>query len=51
MENIQVILGHQDLTTTQRRYAPLARLDLAEKMARLTDVISFGRKRCEEIVN
>ncbi len=51
MEDIQVVLGHQDLTTTQRRYAPLARPDLAEKMERLTDLIPFRRADGEDLVN
>lgn len=50
MEDIQVILGHQDITTTQRRYAPLARPDIAEKIGRLAEVIPF-RKCGEDLVN
>ncbi len=51
MEDIQVILGHQDIATTQRRYAPLARPDLAEKMERLAEVIPFRRVSGEDLVN
>lgn len=43
LEDIQIILGHQDITTTQRRYAQYARPDLHEKMARLENVIQFGK--------
>lgn len=42
LEDIQVVLGHQDYATTQRRYAMFARPDLAEKMACLENIIPFS---------
>jgi site-specific recombinase XerD len=42
MSDIQVILGHQDITTTQR-YATFARPDLAQKMEKLENVLPFRK--------
>lgn len=43
METVQTILGHQDVSTTQRRYAPLASLDVAEKVKPLGKIIPLNR--------
>ena len=43
LEDIQSILGHQDITTTQRRYANQARPDLLEKASKIDNVISIRK--------
>ena len=43
LEDIQTLLRHQDITTTQRRYAMHARSDLHEKMGRIADIIPFRK--------
>jgi integrase len=39
MEDIQALLGHQDISTTQRRYAMFARHDLLEKASKIDKII------------
>lgn len=43
MEIVQVILGHADISTTQRRYAMHARPDLHEKMNKLGEIIPLRK--------
>ena len=43
LEDIQSLLGHQDITTTQRRYAQYARPDLLEKASKIDNVINFKK--------
>ena len=43
LEDIQSLLGHQDITTTQRRYAQFARPDLLEKGSKIDNVIKIQR--------
>jgi site-specific recombinase XerD len=42
LEDIQWLLGHQDVTTTQKRYAQYARPDLLEKVSILDNVIDLN---------
>ena len=43
LEDIQSLLGHQDFSTTQRRYAQFARPDLLDKGSKIDNVIKFKR--------
>ncbi len=43
MVDIQNLLGHQDVTTTQRRYAMHARPDLADKVKKIEKIIHLER--------
>ncbi|MCL2154208.1 MAG: tyrosine-type recombinase/integrase [Leptospirales bacterium] len=43
LEDIQSLLGHQDITTTQKRYANQARPDLIEKVSRIDNVINIRK--------
>jgi len=43
LEDIQSLLGHQDITTTQRRYAQHARPDLLDKGSKIDNVIKIKR--------
>ncbi len=43
LEDVQAILGHQDFTTTQRRYAMFARPDLLEKAEVIENLFTFKR--------
>ena len=40
LEDLQSLLGHQDITTTQRRYAPFARPDLLDKGSKIDNFIN-----------
>ena len=42
LEDVQWVLGHQDITTTQRRYAQYARPDLLEKASKIDNVINLS---------
>lgn len=41
LEDIQSLLGHEDIKTTQKRYAMFARPDLREKAERISNIIRF----------
>ena len=43
LEDVQSLAGHQDFTTTQRRYAQFARPDLLEKGSKIDNVIKFRK--------
>ncbi len=43
LEDIQSLLGHEDINTTQKRYAMFARPDLKEKAERISNVFKFQR--------
>jgi len=43
MEDIQSLLGHQDISTTQKRYAMHARPDLQEKIGKIVDIIPLRK--------
>jgi site-specific recombinase XerD len=43
MENIQALLDHSDLVTTQSRYAMFTRTDLHNKVSVLDNVIPIKR--------
>ena len=43
LEDIQSLLGHQDFSTTQRRYAQFSRPDLLEKGSMIDNVIKIKR--------
>lgn len=43
LEDIQILLGHQDLATTQRRYAMFARPDLLKKAEAIEKVIPIRK--------
>ena len=43
LEDIQNLLGHQDISTTQKRYAQFARPDLLEKASKIDNVIKIKR--------
>jgi len=43
LEDIQSLLGHQDFSTTQRRYAQFARPDLLEKGSMIDNVIPIRK--------
>jgi len=43
LEDIQTLLGHQDITTTQRRYAMHARPYQQEKMGKIADIIPLKK--------
>jgi len=43
LEDIQSLLGHQDFSTTQRRYAQFARPDLLDKGSKIDNVIRIKR--------
>lgn len=44
LEDIQSLLGHESITTTQERYAHYARQDLLEKVSKLDNVVRLNRK-------
>ncbi len=41
--DIQSLLGHDDITTTQKRYAMFARPDLKSKISRMDNVVKLSR--------
>lgn len=43
LEDIQSLLGHEDIATTQKRYAMFARPDLHSKAEKISNVIRFKR--------
>lgn len=43
LEDIQSLLGHEDISTTQKRYAMFARPDLHSKAEKISNVVSFKR--------
>jgi site-specific recombinase XerD len=43
LEDIQSLLGHQDFSTTQRRYAQFARPDLLDKGSKIDNMIKIKR--------
>jgi site-specific recombinase XerD len=44
LEDIQFLLGHESITTTQERYAMFARPDLISKVSRMDNVVKLNRK-------
>ena len=47
LEVIQTLLGHQDITTTQKRNAMHAGPGLQEKMGKIADIIPLRTISCE----
>ncbi len=43
LEDIQSLLGHEDIKTTQKRYAMFARPDLQEKAEKISNIVRFKR--------
>jgi integrase len=43
LEDIQFLLGHESITTTQERYAMFARPDLKSKISRMDNVVKLSR--------